>query len=238
MAKKTTRPTSTGSAKGQARGAKKTIRAASSSSAALAKAPCLCHHAALTRVAQTVLPTKYGPFKLWAYQEESGPTHLALVVGDVRGASRVPVRVHSECITGDALGSLRCDCGPQLEKAMRMLQTQERGVLIHMDQEGRGIGLANKMKAYALQDKGLDTVEANLKLGFVEDKRDYSAAACILRDLGVQSVLLITNNPKKVEGLKKCGMRVEGRLPLLTQAQAENEQYLQTKKKKMGHLLE
>ncbi len=192
----------------------------------------------LTRVAQTLLPTKYGPFRLWAYQEESGPTHLALIVGDVKDAKRLPVRIHSECVTGDALGSLRCDCGPQLEKAMRMLQAQEKGILIHMDQEGRGIGLANKMKAYALQDDGLDTVDANLKLGFVEDKRDYSSAACILKDLGVKSVMLITNNPKKVDGLKKCGMKVEGRLPLITPAHKENAHYLNTKKKKMGHLLE
>ncbi|VVB56984.1 Riboflavin biosynthesis protein RibBA [uncultured archaeon] len=213
-------------------------------------APCPCHHMNLRRVAKTVLPTKYGQFSLWAYQETAGgrkggpkaapdgPTHLALFVGHVEGAARVPVRLHSECVTGDALGSLRCDCGPQLEKAMRMIQAQERGVLIHLDQEGRGIGLANKMKAYALQDEGLDTVEANLKLGFVEDKRDYSAAACILRDLGVKSVLLITNNPKKVEGLQKCGMDVEGRLPLLTPPNPNNALYLQTKKKKMGHLLE
>jgi 3,4-dihydroxy 2-butanone 4-phosphate synthase/GTP cyclohydrolase II len=156
----------------------------------------------------------------------------------VKNAKRVPVRLHSECVTGDALGSLRCDCGPQLEKAMRMLQAHGVGILIHMDQEGRGIGLANKMKAYALQDRGLDTVEANLKLGFVEDKRDYSSAARILNDLGVKSVLLITNNPLKIEGVRKCGVNVEGRLPLLTMPTSNNATYLKAKKEKMGHLLE
>ncbi len=192
----------------------------------------------LVRVAKTVLPTKYGKFNLWAYQEKSGPTHLALFVGEVNGAERVPVRLHSECVTGDALGSLRCDCGPQLEKAMRQLAAGGLGVLIHLDQEGRGIGLANKMKAYALQDQGHDTVEANLLLGFAEDKRDYSSAACILRDLGVKSALLLTNNPKKIEGLEKCGIKVEGRLPLLTSRNPHNERYLATKKKKMHHWID
>ncbi len=201
-------------------------------------AACLCHHQNLILVAKTVLPTKYGAFNLWAYQEKSGPTHLALFVGKVEGAERVPVRLHSECVTGDALGSLRCDCGPQLEKAMRQIQAGGLGVLIHLDQEGRGIGLANKMKAYALQDQGHDTVEANLLLGFAEDRRDYSSAACILGDLGVKSVLLITNNPKKIEGLEKCGIRIEGRLPLLIAKNPHNERYLATKKEKMRHLID
>lgn len=197
---------------------------------------CACHE--LELVAKTRLPTRHGPFELWAYQEKGGPTHLALFVGKIKGAKKVPVRLHSECVTGDAFGSLRCDCGPQLEKAMKMIQEGGRGVLIHLDQEGRGIGLANKMRAYALQDLGLDTVEANLKLGFVEDKRDYSAAGCMLNHLGVKSVMLITNNPRKMEGLQKCGIKVEGRLPLLTDFNKENERYLKTKKEKMGHLLE
>jgi len=198
--------------------------------------PCL--DSGLELVAKTRLPTQYGLFELWAYQEKKGPTHLALFVGKVKGAKKVPVRLHSECVTGDALHSLRCDCGPQLEKAMKYIQSKKKGVLIHLDQEGRGIGLANKMKAYALQDLGLDTVEANLKLGFVEDKRDYSSAACILKDLGVESISLITNNPKKIEGLKRCGVKVDGRLSLLTPVQPENARYLKTKKEKMGHLLE
>ena len=197
---------------------------------------CACH--GLELVAKTRLPTEYGLFELWAYQEKKGPTHLALFAGKVKGAKKVPVRLHSECVTGDALHSLRCDCGPQLEKAMQYIQSKKLGVLIHLDQEGRGIGLANKMKAYALQDLGLDTVEANLKLGFVEDKRDYSAAACILKELGVDSVSLITNNPKKIEGLQRCGIKVDGRLSLQTPHQPENERYLRTKKEKMGHLLE
>ena len=200
----------------------------------------------LTRVATTVLPTKYGDFKLWAYQEKGkckaggepeGPTHLALFKGKLKGAKKVPVRLHSECVTGDALGSLRCDCGAQLEKAMKYIQKKGTGVLIHLDQEGRGIGLANKMKAYALQDKGLDTVEANLRLGFLEDKRDYTAAACILHDLGVKSVLLITNNPLKISGVQKCGIKVEGHLPLITPTNHNNRKYLRTKKEKMGHWL-
>ena len=199
----------------------------------------------LRRVAVTRLPTKYGEFKLWAYEEKGecraggepeGPTHLALFKGKLKGAKAVPVRLHSECVTGDALGSLRCDCGAQLEKAMHYIQ-KHGGVLIHLDQEGRGIGLANKMKAYALQDGGLDTVEANLRLGFAQDKRDYSAAACILHDLGVKSVLLITNNPLKVSGVERCGIKVDGRLPLITKSNAMNRKYLNTKKEKMGHLL-
>lgn len=199
----------------------------------------------LTRVAATRLPTKYGEFMLWAYQEKGkcgpsgepeGPTHLALFKGELKGAQKVPVRLHSECVTGDALGSMRCDCGAQLAKAMRYIQ-KHGGVLIHLDQEGRGIGLANKMKAYALQDGGLDTVEANLKLGFVEDKRNYSAAARILHDLGVKSVLLLTNNPLKMSGVQKCGILVAGRLPLLTKPRATDKEYLKTKKEKMGHWL-
>ena len=200
----------------------------------------------LELVAKTRLPTKYGEFALWAYQEKGkcaaggqpeGPTHLALFKGEMREAEKVPVRLHSECVTGDALGSMRCDCGAQLEKAMLYIQ-KHGGVLIHLDQEGRGIGLANKMKAYALQDGGLDTVEANLKLGFAEDKRDYSSAACILHDLGVKSIMLITNNPLKISGMEKCGIKVEGRLPLITPTNATNKRYLDTKKKKMGHILD
>jgi 3,4-dihydroxy 2-butanone 4-phosphate synthase/GTP cyclohydrolase II len=192
----------------------------------------------LKKVAKTILPTKYGKFRLHAYQEPAGPTHLALIVGNVKGAARLPVRLHSECVTGDALGSLRCDCGSQLESAMKFIQNKKRGVLIYLDQEGRGIGLANKMKAYALQDKGLDTVEANFRLGFVEDKRDYFAAAKILKDLGVKSILLITNNPKKIQGIKKYGIKVEGRIPLITKPNEYNERYLKTKKEKLGHLID
>jgi len=196
---------------------------------------CACHE--LELVAKTKLPTKHGLFELWAYQEKKGPTHMALFVGKVSGAKKVPVRLHSECVTGDSFGSLRCDCGPQLQKAMELVQKNKKGIIIHLDQEGRGIGLANKMKAYALQDLGLDTVEANIKLGFVEDKRDYSAAACIIKDLGVKSVLALTNNPKKIDGLIKCGIKIEGRMPLITTINPNNEYYLKTKKEKMGHLL-
>ncbi len=191
----------------------------------------------LKRVAKTVLPTKYGKFKLWAYQEKKGPAHLALIVGNVAGKERVPVRIHSECVTGDAFGSLRCDCGPQLQKSMRMLQRKGTGILLHLDQEGRGIGLANKMRAYALQDKGYDTVQANVKLGFKEDKRVYSAAACMLHDLGVKSVLLMTNNPNKIQGLIDNGIKVAGRIELTTPPNKVNKFYLDTKRRKMGHML-
>ncbi len=197
---------------------------------------CKCHE--LELVAKTTLPSKYGKFNLWAYQEKKGPTHLALFTGKVKDGREVPVRIHSECVTGDALGSLRCDCGPQLEAALRYIQENGAGVLIHMDQEGRGIGLANKMRAYALQDKGMDTVEANLELGFVEDKRDYSSAACILHNLGVKSVVMLTNNPKKIEAMKKCGVKVEGRKPLVMPIHPLNKRYMMTKRDKMGHMLE
>lgn len=189
-------------------------------------------------VARTKLPTKYGEFELYAYQQNDGPTHIALVKGNVAGKEKVPIRLHSECVTGDSFGSLRCDCGPQLEKAMKYVQEKGLGVIIHLDQEGRGIGLANKMRAYALQDKGMDTVEANIHLGFVEDKRDYSCAAQIIHELGIKSVLLMTNNPRKINGLKNSGIEVIGRLPLVVGANKINQRYLLTKKEKLGHLID
>lgn len=196
-----------------------------------------CDDHRLSRVAVTTLPTRYGTFKLRAYQEGGGPTHLALIVGNPKGRAGVPVRLHSECVTGDVFGSLRCDCGPQLEKALRHFQRKGLGILIHLDQEGRGIGLANKMRAYALQDEGLDTVEANLRLGFAEDKRDYNAAASILRDIGVKSIRLMTNNPLKLENLRLCGIEIVERVPHAIPPNKVNRRYLKTKKDRMGHLL-
>jgi len=190
------------------------------------------------RVAETVLPTEYGQFRLIVYETDIDPQHhMALVVGDVASSDDVLVRVHSECVTGDTFHSLRCDCGDQLHEAMQMVHASGSGVIVYMRQEGRGIGLVNKIKAYALQDAGLDTVEANLHLGFDPDPREYGIGAQILTDLGVTRMRLITNNPVKRAGLEGYGLTVVGRVPIEIQPNDLNRRYLKTKKDKLGHLL-
>jgi len=192
------------------------------------------------RAAETRLPTKYGgEFKAIVYTNDVDDyEHLALVKGDIDPDAEVMVRVHSECLTGDVFGSMRCDCGSQLHAAMQMVDTAGSGVILYMHQEGRGIGLVNKLKAYALQDEGLDTVEANKKLGFKADLRDYGLGAQILRDLGVRKMKLITNNPKKIVGLEGYGLEVTDRMSIEIKPDSENLKYLQCKKDKLGHMLD
>jgi 3,4-dihydroxy 2-butanone 4-phosphate synthase / GTP cyclohydrolase II len=191
------------------------------------------------RAAVTTLPTVYGGvFKAIAYESEVDKhQHLVLIKGNIKPEDEVLVRVHSECLTGDVFGSKRCDCGEQLHTAMRMVAKEGKGVIVYMHQEGRGIGLANKMKAYSLQDQGKDTVEANIALGFAPDLRDYGVGAQILRDLGIRKIRLITNNPKKIVGLQGYGLEVIGRVAIECKPNRRNIGYLKTKKKKMGHLL-
>jgi len=191
------------------------------------------------RAATATLPTAYGgEFKLIVYENDVDEMkHLALVKGDIKPNDEVLVRVHSECLTGDVFGSLRCDCGEQLQAAMEMVAREGKGVIVYMHQEGRGIGLVNKVKAYELQELGKDTVEANLELGFKEDLRDYGIGAQILVDLGVRKMRLLTNNPKKVVGLEGYGMTIVARVPIEMQPNKVNVRYLKTKKEKMGHLL-
>ena len=184
------------------------------------------------------MPTDYGDFDLHLYRSKiDGQHHLALVRGDIAGKKDVLVRVHSECLTGDVFGSRRCDCGPQLHQAMRQVADAGRGVILYMRQEGRGIGLAPKIKAYKLQEQGLDTVEANLKLGYGMDLREYGLGAQILVDLGLKTIRLLTNNPKKVVGLKGYGLKIVQQVPIKIKANPHNERYLKTKQQKMGHLL-
>jgi 3,4-dihydroxy 2-butanone 4-phosphate synthase/GTP cyclohydrolase II len=188
---------------------------------------------------ETRLPTEFGEFRLRAYENDvDGLTHLALVMGEPEGKSDVLVRVHSACLTGDALHSLRCDCGKQLEKAMRRISDEGEGVIVYMQQEGRGIGLLNKMKAYHLQDEGLDTVEANQKLGFAPDLRDYGIGAQILKDLGLTRIRFMTNNLTKVVGLQGFGLEISERIPLEIQPNGHNTRYLQTKEEKLNHVFE
>jgi len=197
------------------------------------------HEKLIERVAQAHLPTRYGDFTAIAYKSTTdADQHVALVYGDITGDQPVLVRVHSECLTGDVFGSLRCDCGEQIELALRAITEEGSGVFLYMRQEGRGIGLHNKIAAYALQDKGLDTVEANESLGFPADLRDYGIGAQILEDLGLRDIRLLTNNPKKVVGLDAYGLHVVETVPIQVCPNPNNIHYLETKKQKLGHLLD
>lgn len=192
----------------------------------------------IKKSAEAKMPTKYGDFTVIGYENIlNNEHHVALVKGDISDGNPVLVRVHSECLTGDAFGSLRCDCGEQFEAAMKKINQEGRGVLLYMRQEGRGIGLINKLKAYELQDEGMDTVEANLALGFPEDMRDYGIGAQILADLGVRKVRLMTNNPKKLVGISGYGIEIIERVNIEIDYNEKNEYYLRTKKAKMGHML-
>ena len=189
------------------------------------------------RVARATLPTRYGTFEMFVYATPEHKEHVALTSGVIDDGEPVLVRAHSECLTGDVLGSSRCDCGEQLADSLRLLQQQGRGILLYLRQEGRGIGLTRKISAYALQEQGLDTVEANLALGLPEDMRDYRVAAEMLLDLGVWRARLITNNPAKIEGLERYGIEVVERIPLRMSPNPSNVGYLRTKREKMGHIL-
>ena len=192
----------------------------------------------VTRAAAARLPTEYGEFDIVAYEDSvDHKTHVALVHGDLGSGENVLARVHSSCVTGDIFHSARCDCGPQLDSAMRQIVAEGRGVLLYLNQEGRGIGLANKIRAYSLQDEGFDTVEANERLGFPADKREYGVSVRILLDLGVQSVRLLSNNPRKLAGVTGDGLSVSERIPLEIPASEHTRRYLKTKKEKLGHEL-
>ena len=190
------------------------------------------------KIAEAELPSKYGHFRIHAYESKlDGKCHLAIMKGEVKGKEDVLVRVHSECLTGDALGSLRCDCGDQLALALKRIEAEGTGVVLYMRQEGRGIGLGNKMRAYELQDQGKDTVEANVLLGFAPDERDYGIGAQILADLGLTTIRLMTNNPAKRAGLEGYGLKIVDRVPLETPLNEYNEGYMKVKRTKMGHIL-
>ena len=193
----------------------------------------------VSRVAEATIPTEHGEFRTFAYESMvDGGTHVAMVLGDVGDGERILVRVHSECLTGDVFGSLRCDCGTQLHDALRQIGGEGRGIVLYIrGHEGRAIGLAHKLRAYALQEQGRDTVEANIELGFAPDPRDYGIGAQILADLGVQSMRLLTNNPSKRAGLEGYGLSIAERVPLETHPTPQNREYLRTKREKLGHLL-
>ena len=189
-------------------------------------------------VSESELPTKFGDFTISVFEEPNGKDHIALTIGEIHQQDTVMCRVHSECLTGDALHSLRCDCGPQLQAALKMLAENKSGILLYLRQEGRGIGLLNKIKAYHLQDEGADTVEANEQLGFDPDARDYSVCESIFNHLGIVDVRLLTNNPKKVKALKDMGIVVSERLSIQTGQNPHNEAYLAVKAGKLGHLFD
>ncbi len=196
------------------------------------------HEKLVHKVTETTLPTRFGEFTAVAYKSDvDSDEHLALVMGDITTEEPVLVRVHSECLTGDTFGSLRCDCGEQLQMAMQMIAEERRGVVLYMRQEGRGIGFHNKIKAYALQDNGLDTVEANEALGFPADRRDYGIGMQILVDLGLKNIRLLTNNPDKRAGLEGYGLKIVERVPIICLPNEYNLHYLETKQRKMGHML-
>ena len=200
------------------------------------------HEAEFPRVrvaASAELPSQFGQFRIYAFHNDvDGKEHVALVRGDVSGHEDVPTRVHSECLTGDVLGSLRCDCRPQLERALQRIGRMERGLVLYLRQEGRGIGLVNKIRAYGLQERGLDTVDANLALGFRDDERDYSVAAHIIHSLRIRSIRLMTNNPNKMFQLVSHGVQVSGRIPHVLPPNDHNRFYLQTKARRSGHWID
>ncbi len=190
------------------------------------------------RVAEARIPTELGEFRIIGYQNDvDRAEHVALVYGEVAGQKDILVRMHSKCLTGDVFGSQRCDCGPQLQRAMELVAREGRGVIVYLDQEGRGIGLLNKLRAYALQDAGADTVQANERLGFAPDLRNYGIGAQILRDLGLSSIRVMTNNPRKLVGLEGYGLQIVERVPLIADPNSENQTYLKVKRDKLGHLL-